>query len=197
MMEMFLAVLILCSEVQDRESLRFVYSLEQGHDDSCGLQVLACLLDVYWGFPADEEGLADELRGIGRRRDGLTVSFGELSLLLSRRGFIAEAWQMGYEGLAEACRRWAPVIVHLALPEGHFALLLEADEKSTVLADPASGLVVVEREDFQTCWTGMALLVARPGAVPPSATIRAAVESVRGPERLLEKAARRLPEALR
>ncbi len=187
--EFFLAALILVASTQDRESRRFLWSKEQGFDESCGLQALACLLELYWGLPAQELGLAREL-GLSPEED-LSVSIGDLERLLELRGFSAEAWRVDFGQLPGLAASYAPLVIHYAKPAGHFALLLAADDERLVVADPSAGTIVLRRADFERQWQGTILLARLPGKHADDGTIREAVAEADGQSRLVELAARR------
>jgi ABC-type bacteriocin/lantibiotic exporter with double-glycine peptidase domain len=194
----FLASIILFSGVCDGESLRFAYAWEQGFDDSCGLQCLACFLGLYWATPATEWELAVEKAGLaagpattaeaGRNR-GLAVSMGDLLALARAHGFTAEAWRTDYGGLIGAARDYAPLIAHYARPIGHFVIILAADADCVAVADPAAGLLSVARQDFTKRWSGAILLATCPGKTPDRSVIAAALSSLRGRRFLLDRQA--------
>lgn len=201
----FLASLILLSGIQDRESLRFRYSWEQGLDDSCGLQALACLLSLYWADPVDEADLALGLAETGSRHQP-GVSLGDLGRLAASRGYLSEAYWLEFGELEAAVGLYPPVLVHYDRPQGHFALVLArldlAEEgRALVVADPASGLQVVGREDFLGRWSGNALLIARPGLpgtpAAPGPALGMAIRAALGPMRALEAGSRSGPRRLR
>lgn len=198
-----LALLVLISGPESRESLRFAYSWEQGLDDSCGLQALACLLGLFWGDSVSEADLAlslvDGRSGAGR--EGIAgVSLGDLVLLARGLGYEAEAFELGLEDLGPALASYPPILVHYDRPRGHFALVLAAIarpgfEGLLVVADPASGLQVLGEADFLARWSGYALVLARPGAPAPQArdggNLAMAIEAGLGPWRVLEESAGR------
>lgn len=186
MRELFLMSLLLFSSVEDREARRFRYSFEQGYDDSCGLQVIACFLSLYWGVEASEEKLAAEggalLKASGEER----TSFADMEALLSARGFRAAAYATDYSGLCGAVERYAPVIVHYLRPSGHFALVLAADDAGLVVADPAFGVERLGRGEFCSRWSGSALLAALPGKKPRADVLAAAIAEPYARARLVD-----------
>lgn len=193
---LFLA-LILMSGMTDRESRRFAYAREQGRDDSCGLQALACFLELYWGLPAEESELFEDLvsasvpgEGSGLPRIGSwTVSLRELRLILEGQGFVAEAYRMGFEGLVKASAPYAPLIVHYDRPQGHFAVLVGALADGVVVADPASGLLFLPRQDFESRWSGAVLIARLPGMAPDERAMASAMAAALGPAALLGRTA--------
>jgi len=191
-----LLVLILMSGITDRESRCFAYAREQGRDDSCGLQALACFLDLYWDMPAGEDGLFADLvsalaaRGGGARDPGLrSVSLGDLRLILEGRGFAAEAYKMGFEGLVRASATYAPLLIHYDRPRGHFVVLVGALAEGVVVADPASGLLFLTRRDFEARWSGAVLLARLPGREPDGRIMDSALSAALEPATLLRDTA--------
>lgn len=189
-------MLVLLSGMEDRESLRFTYSREQGYDDSCGFQALACFLGLYWRIPVDEEELFSafllaERPGADPPEAGeaRTVSLEDLRIILCDRGFLAEAWEMCYEGLVKACASYAPLLVHYDKPRGHFVVLLGADAGGVIVADPAEGLVFLSSADFGLRWSGNTLLARLPGASPDEGLLAAARAAAAGPMALLRASA--------
>lgn len=187
-----LLVLILMSGMGDRESRRFAYAREQDRDDSCGLQALACFLELYWDLPAGEDELfADLVSALAERGDGArdpgprSVSLGELCLILEGRGFFAEAYRMGFEGLVKAGAAYAPLILHYDRPQGHFVVLVGALADGVVVADPASGLLFLPRKDFEARWSGAVLFARLPGREPDGRIMDSAMAAALGPAALL------------
>ena len=191
-----LLVLILMSGMTDRETRRFTYAREQGRDDSCGLQALACFLELYWGMPAGEDELfadlvsALEARDGGSRDPGLrSVSLGELRLILEARGFVAEAYRMGFGGLVKAGAAYAPLLIHYDRPQGHFVVLVGTLADGVVVADPASGLLFLPRRDFEARWSGAVLLARLPGREPDGRLMDSALAAALDPAVLLRETA--------
>lgn len=190
MREFFLMSLLLFSSVEDREARRFRYSFEQGYDDSCGLQVIACFLSLYWGVETSEEELAAESEAPRKASGEERTSFADMEALLSARGFRTAAYALDYSGLVGAAGRYAPVIIHYARPSGHFALVLAADEEGLVVADPSFGVERIGRGEFCSRWSGSALLALLPGKTPRAGVLAAAAAEPLARDRLVAAAER-------
>lgn len=187
-MKLFL-LLFLLSETTDRESLRFEYSIEQGFDTSCGLTTLSCLMDRYWGIPANEVSLARDFFAEKIVGGDLTVSFADMAGILKAKGFSCKAYQMNFGQLEKAVAKYAPIIVHYDRPEGHFALVLAVRDGSVLTADPAEGTISREQAAFESLWSGNVMLAALPGRAVNIELIEEAKRSVWGRGELLERAA--------
>lgn len=187
-MKLFL-LLFLLSGTTDRESLRFEYSIEQGFDTSCGLTTLSCLMDRYWGIPANEVSLARDFLAEKIVVGDLTVSFADMAAILKAKGFSCKAYQMNFGQLEKAVAKYAPIIVHYDRPEGHFALVLAVRDGSVLTADPAEGTISREQAAFESLWSGNVMLAALPGRAVNVELIEEAKRSVWGRGELLERAA--------
>jgi predicted double-glycine peptidase len=187
-----LAIFLLAlSETIDKESLRFAYSTEQGYDSSCGLTTLACLMDRFWGVPADETTLANEFFADKLAMGDLTVTFAEMARILEARGFAWKAYRMNFEQLAAAAIGYAPLIIHYDRPEGHFALVLSLKDGAVIIADPAEGTIALGRGHFESKWSGAVLVAVHPKGALNERLLDEAGRSVRGRNMLLDRAARK------
>jgi len=189
MIESVLSLILALADITDRETLLFQFSTEQGYDTSCGLSTVACLMDTYWGVPTEEAELVQYLARDTVGSEGLTTSFADMAAILESRGFQWAAYRMNYDQVRSAVGRYAPIIVHYDRPRKHFALLLSADDRSLVVADPATGTTVLSRRDFESRWSGNVILAALPQATEGD-RLREAIGSVRGRTAVLDRAAR-------
>lgn len=186
-----LAIFLLAfSETIDKESLRFAYSTEQGYDSSCGLTTLACLMDRFWGVPADETALAKEFLADKWTTGDLTVTFAEMARILEVKGFAWKAYKMNFGQLEAATASYAPVIVHYDRPEGHFALVLSLDDGAITISDPAEGTIALEQARFKSRWSGAVLVAVHPKGGLNETLLDEASRNVNGRKMLLERGAR-------
>ena len=183
-------LLLLLSETIDRESLRFIHSSEQGYDTSCGLTTLACLIDRYWGIPADERSLAETYLANKLAAGDLTISFADMALILNAEGFVWKAYRMSFDQLEQAAAAYAPIIVHYDKPEGHFALLLSVRGRELVTGDPAEGTILRGRDYFESRWSGAVIVAVKPEGTLNKKELEAAVIWARSRSALLDKSAR-------
>lgn len=180
-------LLLLLSGSGDRESLRFSCIAEQGFDTSCGLSVLASLMEGYWGRKADEFSLAATFFSDRLAKGDLTVSFADMAAILKVEGFACKAYQMSYEQLENAIGKYAPVVVHYDKPEGHFAMALAVREGELLIADPAEGAFTMGRRSFESRWSGKVLVAVLPGGTVDSALLAKAKCSVWGRGEFLDR----------
>ena len=147
-------------ELRDRNVVR------QAFDYSCGAAALATLMRYYFGDDVSEEAiLVDILRSM-TGEDVLDREVNGLSLLDLR----LQAERMGYQAAgvrleaASLPRLQGPVIVHLERGDyRHFAVLRGVRGDRVYLADPSLGNVRRSVDRFLTEWSGVALVLGKPG----------------------------------
>jgi uncharacterized protein len=177
-------------EVRPKEAMRFAYVREQGFDRSCGYSAAASLLSLYWSLPLAEDDLVERYAR-GKVESGrLDVSFGDLAQLFSDYGFSVKGVRMGWDQLSAALGRFAPIIVHYARPDRHFALALQASDGWIITLDPALGCELMPRAQFMERWSGAALIAFSSSATRDEARLGEAIRAARDRRELLERLAR-------
>jgi ATP-binding cassette, subfamily C, bacteriocin exporter len=93
-----------------------------------------------------------------------------------RIGFAAKAVKGDYDALAGAP---LPAVAHIKTPEGygHFIVLHHVDAKEVVVADPAKGVLTINRELFTNMWTGYLLLMTPDETWTPPSDVKQGVKS--------------------
>ncbi|MFZ2912817.1 MAG: cysteine peptidase family C39 domain-containing protein [Rectinemataceae bacterium] len=145
---------------KDAQSLSFSIVPKQTKPDSCGVAVLTGMLSLRKGGGPDETALLASDPGLGAAADG-GISLADMLDALAVQGIRSAAFRTDYEGLREAIARYGPVALHLEEPRAHFVLALAADGEAVVVADPAEGLLALERSLLELRWSG-ALLAMEP-----------------------------------
>lgn len=195
-----LLIATLLNLVMSREVIRFDAVAEQEYRDSCGYSVVGTLLGIYWGLPFDETALLKEAGvgaegGGGRPADGAgppptegrSLTVAGMLTLIEGAGLLTQGFRLKEAELRAAAQRFAPVVVHFAKPEKHYALLLSAGRDHFVIADPSRGLISISRRRFLHLWSGVALLATGPdGHTVRRSTVTRAVSVVNGRRLLLE-----------
>jgi ABC-type bacteriocin/lantibiotic exporters, contain an N-terminal double-glycine peptidase domain len=146
------------AELVSREALRFAFVREQGYDKSCGYSAAASLLSLYWRLPVDEEALLARYANEKVESGKLEVSLDELFRIFRDYGFAVKGVRMNWDQLADALERFAPIVIHYARPDRHFALALHARDGWVITLDPALGCEILSREQFLYRWSGAALI---------------------------------------
>jgi predicted double-glycine peptidase len=147
-------------ERRDRNVVR------QQLDYSCGAAALATLIRYYFGEDTSEDRILAGILGsmtaeevVDREANGLSLL--DLRLQAERMGYQAAGVRLNLAALPKLA---GPVIVHL---EGddykHFAVLKGVRADRIFLADPSLGNVRRSVDRFATEWSGIALILGKPG----------------------------------
>jgi uncharacterized protein len=183
--------LYLPEEVLPKESLRFAFVCEQGYDTSCGYSAAVSLLALYWRLPVSEDELVARYASDKLAAGKLDVSFDELARIFGDYGFSAKGVRMNWEQLGSALERYAPIVIHYARPDRHFALALHSKGGWIITLDPALGCEILSREQFMERWSGAALLAHSDKASRDDALVARAKVTEWDRHELLERLGRR------
>ena len=135
-------------------------------DYSCGAAALATLLQHYFADHIDEAAiLTDILSTLSvdevaeREHNGLSLL--DLKQVALRRGYQAVGVKLKLVSLPKL---QGPVLIHLEHDgAGHFAVLKGIRGDRVFLADPSRGNIRLSVERFALDWTGVALVLGKPG----------------------------------
>ncbi len=189
-------LMLLLSGMSDKESLRFSHCPEQGFDSSCGLSVLACLMERYWACEETELTLASAYLSEKMASGDLSISFADMARMLDAKGFLWKAYKMEYGQLLKAIRSISPLILHYEKPDGHFALLLSANENWLIIADPAEGGICIGRQILENRWSGAVLAAVKPEAKLNKSFLYEAIQVSASRNSMMELASRETLGAL-
>ena len=144
-------------------SLRYSATVRQALDFTCGSAALATILTHYWGRPTTEFEILQILRDrypdgkIWKQRTQDGFSFDDIAFV---------ALVLGYESagakipVSELKGLNGPVIVHLDKGKfQHFSVLRRVHEGVYYMADPTVGQIGMEKDQFETQYTGNAMAV--------------------------------------
>lgn len=145
---------------------RWRHVVRQQYDYSCGAAALATLIRYYFRDQATEDEILDDILGqltqeevAVRKELGLTML--DLKRCAQRRGYQAEGVRIELSRLAELR---GPVLVHLGSGRhSHFAVLRGIYDGQAYLADPSQGQIRLPVACFGEEWTGIALVLGKPG----------------------------------
>jgi len=152
--------------IRSWRELRDQNVVRQQFDYSCGAAALATLMRFYFGYDVSEETIlsgilarmpGDEVRD--RTAKGLSLL--DLKLQAERMGFQAAAVRLNFAALPKL---QGPIVIHLQRPGyNHFAILRGVRGDRVYLADPSRGNVRLSIDRFAQEWSGIALVLGRPG----------------------------------
>lgn len=145
--------------VTSLKGARFISTLRQQYDFSCGSAAVATLLTHQYGYPVDEATVFRSMFVGGDqakiRREGFSML--DMKRYLDAAGFQAHGLQVSLDELTAA---GLPAIA-LVNENGyfHFVVIKGVREGRVVIGDPAMGTRVMARADFEQYWTNGILLV--------------------------------------
>ncbi len=138
---------------------RFVATLRQQYDFSCGSAAVATLLTHHYGWKVDESTVFQTMFEHGNRdkirREGFSML--DMKRYMDSRGFATNGIEATLDELAEAK---VPAIA-LIKENGyaHFVVIKGLRAQEIVIGDPAMGTRVLARSDFERFWMNNILLV--------------------------------------
>lgn len=146
------------SVISQQES-RFLRTIKQERDNSCGSAALATLLTYHYEFPVKEDSVFRAMYEKGNqesiRRDGFSLL--DIKRYLEENGFRADGFRFSLDKLAEL---GVPAIT-LINDEGyrHFVVIKGIGPRHVLLGDPAKGSRMVTRERLEKEWNGIAFVI--------------------------------------
>ena len=157
------------SSVESLLERRWRHVVKQGVDISCGSAALATLLNYHFNDPVTENAIIEVILKQVNPED--VRKHGGFSLLdLKRVGAALGYTVTGYKlSLKQIAALGVPVLIPITIREfKHFVIFRGMVGKDrVVLADPAFGNTVVERDEFEKAWKGIALVLVKKGSETP------------------------------
>jgi predicted double-glycine peptidase len=153
--------------VHSIKALRFLSTIRQQYDFSCGSAAVATLLTYHYGVPVSETAAFQAMWDGGDRdkirREGFSLL--DMQRYLARGGFQADGFRLPLEKLIEA---GLPAIV-LVTEQGynHFVVIKGARDGRLLLGDPSRGTRAVTREHFEAIWPTRLLFVVHTSPTRP------------------------------
>lgn len=152
-------------KVVSLKEARFKTVIKQKYDFSCGSAALATLLTYHYGLPTTEEEVFQAMFATGDQAKIQKVGFSLLDMKeqLARQGFNADGFKITLDRLTEL---GVPAIA-LTNVKGyrHFVVLKGVRDDKLVVGDPATGVRVLRKADFEKSWNGIAFLIRNRAAV--------------------------------
>lgn len=145
--------------VVSMKDARFLATLRQQYDFSCGSAALATLLTHHYGLVVDEASVFQAMFERGNqdkiRAEGFSML--DMKYYLDSHGFDARGIEGTLDQLAQAA---VPAIV-LIQENGyaHFVVIKGVRDRDVLLGDPAMGTRVMPRADFERYWINNILLL--------------------------------------
>lgn len=142
-------------KVHSFSEMRFDHVVHQKMDFSCGSATLATLLSYYYDMPVDESSILEAMYENGDKEKIRKTGFSMLDMksYLASLGIHAEGYRAPLDKLAHV---GIPAIV-LINRRGytHFVAITGVTRDRVMVADPAQGMVVYNRTDFEKMWNNI------------------------------------------
>lgn len=135
--------------------------VRQQYDYSCGSAALATLLKHHYGVEIGEADVFTAMYAAGDQAKIQKVGFSLLDMkrFLEARGWKADGFRLPIDKLAETGR---PAIALIDLGSyRHFVVVKGATRDRVLVGDPALGLKIYKRAEFEKMWNGV-FFVPRP-----------------------------------
>ena len=131
----------------------------QKYDFSCGSAAIATLLTYHYGNPISEEVAFRAMFNDGNQQKIQQEGFSLLDMkrFLEANGYLADGFEVS---LDEVVNAGIPAIV-LIVDNGyhHFVVIKGMRDNKVLLGDPAVGLRVVPRQQFEASWSNRIVFV--------------------------------------
>ena len=151
--------------VTSLKEARYLSTVRQQYDFSCGSAALATMLTHHYGYPVGEQQVFAEMFAGGDQRRIRQEGFSLLDMkrFLAAHGFTADGFQQPLDNLVKA---EFPAIV-LVAEHGyrHFVVVKGVREGRVLFGDPSGGTRALSRAAFEAIWLNQLLFVIhdRPG----------------------------------
>ncbi|MBY0423613.1 MAG: C39 family peptidase [Parvularculaceae bacterium] len=138
---------------------KFKTIVRQQYDFSCGSAALATLLTHHYGRPTTERDAFETMWRVGdqARIRKLGFSMLEMKTFLETLGYRADGFRITLDRVAEVG------VPGIALVEvkgyRHFVVVKGVTRDTVLVGDPAKGLIVRNRREFQSHWDGTILFI--------------------------------------
>ncbi|MYM81960.1 peptidase C39 [Duganella sp. FT50W] len=145
--------------VTSLKEARFLATVRQQFDFSCGSAAVATLLSYHYDRPVSEQQVFNAMYAQGDqpriRREGFSLL--DMKRYLAQQGFQADGFQQPLDKLAQAA---FPAIVRI-VENGylHFVVIKGIDAERVLIGDPAGGTRAMRRAGFEAAWPDRLLFV--------------------------------------
>jgi predicted double-glycine peptidase len=146
-------------QVTSHKEALFATTIRQQYDFSCGSAALATLLTYHYATDVSEQEVFSWMYEKGDkekiRREGFSLL--DMKNYLEARNFLADGYYADLDKLAAA---GVPAIVLVNLKGyRHFVVVKGVTNNRVLVGDPASGIKVVPRGEFEKMWNGLVFII--------------------------------------
>ena len=124
----------------------------QQYDYSCGSASLATLLHFHYGENVNESEIFKDMFLAGDQASIQKVGFSLLDMknYLARKGYVADGYRMSFDELIQNANPAIAVIT--SGPYRHFVVVKGVEKGRILIGDPALGLKIYTRAEFEKMW---------------------------------------------
>lgn len=146
--------------VRSFKEQRFSTVMQQQFDFSCGSAAIASLLSYHYDHSVTEQDVFSSMFSLADPEKVRLEGFSMLDMkrFLEAEGYQADGFHMPLSGLRDKVR--LPVIVLLNMNGfRHFVVIKGISTDEVFVGDPARGLTVYSRAEFEGYWNGAAFVI--------------------------------------
>lgn len=146
--------------VRSFKEQRFSLVMQQQYDFSCGSAAIASLLSYHYDDQVTEQAVFSGMFSLADAEKVRLEGFSMLDMkrFLESRGYQADGFRMPLSGLRDKVR--LPIIVLLNMNGfRHFVVIKGISDNEVFIGDPARGLKVYSRAEFDGYWDGAAFVI--------------------------------------
>ncbi len=131
---------------------RFKTVYKQQYDFSCGSATLASLLTYHYDDPVDEQSVFVDMYQNGDQQKIQKQGFSllDIKFYLERRGYRSDGFKIKLDQLITANVPAITIINNNGYL--HFVIIKGLNEQEVLLGDPAVGIKVMPRDEFEAMW---------------------------------------------
>ncbi|CAJ0796768.1 hypothetical protein LMG7141_03285 [Ralstonia condita] len=145
--------------VTSMKEARFLRTLHQRYDFSCGSAAVATLLTYQYGYPVSEQAVFQAMYLHGDqekiRREGFSLL--DIKRYLESQGFDADGFEQPLEALDTA--RLPAIVLLSENGYHHFVVVKGMQDGRVLVGDPAMGTRAIARASFESMWDNHLLFV--------------------------------------
>ena len=146
-------------DVRGMQELRYIETVRQGFDFSCGSAAVATLLSHHYGLPTDELEVFKEMWQTGNhgkiRQEGFSLL--DMKRYLQSRGVRADGFRISASRLEEI--GVAGIVLLDKLESPHFVVVVGARDGEILVSDPARGIWNLSAAELEASWNGVFFVV--------------------------------------
>lgn len=138
---------------------RFKTVYKQQYDFSCGSATLASLLTYHYDDTVDEQSVFIDMYQNGDQQKIQKQGFSllDIKLYLERRGYHSDGFKINLDQLVTANVPAITIINNNGYL--HFIIIKGLNEEEVLVGDPAVGIKVIPRDEFEAMWENRILFL--------------------------------------